>query len=84
MPLSPTDRPIPTKPVQSRFYGYGFRYTITGGQRVYGHSGSGPGTATNLDIYPDLDWVAVVLSNYDTSVAPIVDKERELITRLGT
>jgi CubicO group peptidase (beta-lactamase class C family) len=84
VPLSPTDPPIPTTPAQSRFYGYGFRSTITGGQRIVGHSGTGQGWATNLDIYPDLDWVAVVLSNDDIPVAPIVDKERELITRLGT
>ena len=78
VPLLPTDRPV--TPAQSRFYGYGFRNTVVGGQRIFGHSGSGPGRATNLDIYPDLDFVAVILSNYDTSVEPIVQKERELAT----
>jgi CubicO group peptidase (beta-lactamase class C family) len=81
VPLSPADRPV--TPAQARFYGYGFRIAVTGGQLVAGHSGSGPGTATNIDIYPHLDWIAVVLSNYDTTVEPIVQKARELITRLG-
>ena len=35
----------------------------------------------SFDIYPDLDWVAVVLSNYDTTVRPIVIQETQLITQ---
>jgi CubicO group peptidase (beta-lactamase class C family) len=67
-------------PGQAEFYGYGFRHTITGGRRVVGHSGGGPGTATRLDVYPGLGWVAIVLGNYDTSVNPIVGLARRLIT----
>ncbi|MFI9552901.1 serine hydrolase domain-containing protein [Nonomuraea endophytica] len=77
--LAPTDRPV--VPADARFYGYGFRDTITTGHRVWGHSGSAMGVATNLDIFPDLGWIAVVLSNYDTPITPIVLKARELITR---
>jgi CubicO group peptidase (beta-lactamase class C family) len=80
--LAPTDPPVTAG--QCRLYGYGFRNTFLGGQRILGHSGSGPGRSTNLDIYPGLNWVAVILSNYDTPVQPIVDKERDLITRLAT
>ncbi|TDB82910.1 class A beta-lactamase-related serine hydrolase [Actinomadura sp. KC216] len=80
--LAPTDPPVTVG--QCRLYGYGFRNTFLGGRRVLGHSGSGPGRSTNLDIFPGLDWVAVILSNYDTPVGPIVDKERELITRLAS
>jgi CubicO group peptidase (beta-lactamase class C family) len=76
--LSPSDPPA--DPNRTRFYGYGYRDTYVNNERVFGHSGSGPGRATNLDIYPDLDWVAVVLSNYDTPVSPIVQLERQLIT----
>jgi CubicO group peptidase (beta-lactamase class C family) len=75
--LSPSDPPV--DPNRTRFYGYGYRNTFVENERVFGHSGSGPGRATNLDIYPELDWVAVVLSNYDTPVAPVVQLERQLI-----
>jgi CubicO group peptidase (beta-lactamase class C family) len=78
VPLTPTDPP--SIQADSRFYAYGFRDMITGGHRVFGHSGSGTGRSTNLDIFPGLDWVTVVLSNYDTSIQPIVQKARDLIT----
>ncbi|WP_211267038.1 serine hydrolase domain-containing protein [Nonomuraea candida] len=79
--LGPADPPVTAG--LCRLYGYGFRETILGGRRILGHSGSGPGRSTNIDIYPGLDWIAVVLSNYDTPVQPLVDKERDLITRLA-
>jgi CubicO group peptidase (beta-lactamase class C family) len=77
--LSPSDPPPDSS--QMRFYGYGYRNAFVSNERVFGHSGSGPGQATNLDIYPELDWVAVVLSNYDTSLGPIVQLERQLISK---
>ncbi|HEX6361069.1 serine hydrolase domain-containing protein [Actinophytocola sp.] len=73
--------PVPGDPLsQVDFYGYGHRDSIVNGQRVHGHSGSGPGMATRLDIHTDRDWVAIVLSNYDTTINPIVALERDLIT----
>jgi CubicO group peptidase (beta-lactamase class C family) len=75
--LSPTD--APPDPSTSRFYGYGFRVKILNDHDVFGHSGSGAGTATNLDIYPDLDWVGVVLSNYSDPITSIVDMEQQLV-----
>jgi CubicO group peptidase (beta-lactamase class C family) len=79
--LSPSDQPL--EPYSIRYYGYGFRNTVVGNELVFGHSGSGAGRATNFDIYPELDWVAVILSNYDTPVAPIVQLERQLVSRQG-
>jgi CubicO group peptidase (beta-lactamase class C family) len=70
-----------TGPEPPQFYGYGQVETIIGDRRVVGHSGSGAGRANNLDVFPGSGWVAVVLSNYDTTVRPIVDLARELITR---
>ena len=73
---------------QSWTIGYGLEDTIINDQHVLGHSGNGPGIATGLDIFPDLDWVAVILENYDlvpfgtsTEVSPIAQLERSLITR---
>jgi CubicO group peptidase (beta-lactamase class C family) len=70
-----------TGPDAPQFYGYGQVETIIGDHRIVGHTGSGPGRANNIDVFPDSGWVAVVLSNYDTTVRPIVDLARELITR---
>jgi CubicO group peptidase (beta-lactamase class C family) len=71
--VSPTDQP------RGQFYGYGQVETIAGTHRIVGHSGGGPGRANNLDVYPDAGWTAIVLSNYDTSVRPIVDLTQQLV-----
>jgi CubicO group peptidase (beta-lactamase class C family) len=71
--VSPADLP------QGQFYGYGQVEAISGAHRIVGHSGGGPGRANNLDVFPDAGWVAIVLSNYDTSDRPIVDLARQLI-----
>ena len=79
---------ITTPPWQAWFSAYGFGDAIYNNAHVVGHAGGGPGIATNLDIYPDLDWVAVMLENYDLTpfgttpdVMPIVELERQLITQ---
>lgn len=64
-----------------QFYGYGHVETTIGGHRIVGHTGGGPGRANNIDVFPDSGWVVIVLSNYDTSVRPIVDLARQLVTR---
>src|SRR5215831_5236974 len=76
--LSPSD--LPPDPDPHRFYGCGFRVSIRNNHDVFGHSGSGGGTTTNLDIYSDLNWVGVILSNYSTSIASMVDLERKLVS----
>lgn len=76
-PLGPADRPGPPP----QLYGYGHVEAVAGDHRVVGHSGGAPGRANNLDVFPDTGWVVVVLSNYDTSVRPIVDLARQLVTR---
>jgi CubicO group peptidase (beta-lactamase class C family) len=67
-------------PVPPRFYGYGFEHTIANGHKVFGHSGSGPGRAANLDVTARGGGVAVILSNYDTTIEPIVSRARGLLT----
>jgi glycosidase len=46
-----------------------------------GHGGGFPGISSNLDLFTDLGYTAVVLSNYDEGARPIVDKLRDLIAR---
>lgn len=83
--ITTAKHPVPPRqgsPAGEReFADYGFHDFIVAGQRMYGHPGSGPGTATNLDIHADADRVAIVLGNYDTAVKDIVGRERELSTR---
>lgn len=75
VPLPPSQPPS-----QTEFYSYGHLNAVVDNQRILGNKGSGPGACTRLDIFPDLDRVAIVLSNYDTSIDPIVDLERRLVT----
>ena len=76
-PISPAEQNPDQAPSRSTLVGYGTEERIIGtgaGQRAYGHTGgllirvggsSQPGGgSTSLSIYPDLDVVAVVLSNY--------------------
>ena len=51
----------------SRFtkYAYGFCDKRVNDHRVVGHGGGAPGVCSNLDIYLDLGYTAIVLSNSD-------------------
>ncbi|HEV7838988.1 MAG TPA: serine hydrolase domain-containing protein, partial [Gemmatimonadaceae bacterium] len=63
-------------------YGYGFMEGRTNGYRVVGHSGTAPGANTKFDMYPDLGYTVVVLSNYDPRSADrVADRFRERATR---
>ncbi|GAB3457374.1 serine hydrolase domain-containing protein [Actinophytocola sediminis] len=77
-PLNQTDRPPVDGELQ--FYGYGHIEAVTANHRVVGHSGSGPGRMTNLDMFPDAGWTVIVLSNRDTTIRPIVALGRQLVT----
>lgn len=74
--------PVPARSPEARHWhtAYGFETFIVADQRSFGHPGNGPGTATNLDIYPASDWVSSILSNYDTPIDPIIALSRKLIT----
>jgi CubicO group peptidase (beta-lactamase class C family) len=74
--LSPADRP--PYDGEHLFYGYGHIESVTANQHVIGHSGSGPGRATNLDVMTGSAWTVVVLTNHDTSIRPVVTLGRQL------
>ncbi|MNK15423.1 Penicillin-binding protein 4* [compost metagenome] len=44
-------------------YGYGFEETIVNGHRIFGHTGGHDGVASEIMIYPDLSYTAVILTN---------------------
>jgi CubicO group peptidase (beta-lactamase class C family) len=57
-----------TRPQQGD-YGYGFRVQGEGVLRSYGHSGGFPGMNGELQVYPQLGYVVVSLSNLDPPAA---------------
>lgn len=61
-------------------YAYGFGDKIFNGKHIVGHNGGAPGIAANLDIFPELGYVSIILSNYDPpAMMPVIMKVRELI-----
>ncbi|HLN62268.1 MAG TPA: serine hydrolase domain-containing protein [Symbiobacteriaceae bacterium] len=63
-------------------YGYGFFDDRSSGARVVGHSGGFSGINSVLDIYPDLGYNVIVMSNYDPPAAQRVSmKIHELLAR---
>jgi CubicO group peptidase (beta-lactamase class C family) len=61
-------------------YAYGFGDKIFNGKHIVGHNGGAPGIAANLDIFPELGYTSIILSNYDPpAVMPLIMKIRELI-----
>jgi CubicO group peptidase (beta-lactamase class C family) len=61
-------------------YGYGFGELYKGNVRIIGHNGGAPGVDVQMDIFPDLGYTVVVLSNYDWSVMPIIRLIEDRIT----
>ncbi len=61
-------------------YAYGFSDKIFGGRHIIGHNGGAPGIAANLDMFPELGYTAIILSNYDPpAMMPVIMKVRALI-----
>ena len=67
--------------IGSPFYGYGFQ--ITNGGAIVGHSGGFIGINSNLDMFLESGYTAVVMSNYSQGAQPVVVKIRELISASG-
>jgi D-alanyl-D-alanine carboxypeptidase len=61
-------------------YAYGFANDIVKGERIVFHDGGADGVSAEFDMYPDLGYTVVVLSNFDhPAVRPVVKKAQELI-----
>lgn len=69
-----------SKNEQSKYYGYGFQIWDINGLKRIGHPGRFAGINVRFDIFPDLDYTVIVLSNYDPpSAFDIAEKATELI-----
>lgn len=62
-------------------YGFGFGVYGEPGDRIVGHGGGFAGINSNLDMFLDSGYTAVVMSNYDNGAMPVRNKMRELIRR---
>jgi len=65
-------------------YGYGFGDREVNGRHVVGHNGGAPGIGASFEIFPELGYTAVVLTNYDPpAMSPVITKLRELVSKLA-
>jgi CubicO group peptidase (beta-lactamase class C family) len=62
-------------------YAYGFAVKRYNGARIVGHSGGWFGMNTQVDVYPDLGYTVVILSNYDADTNSLANKLREWLTQ---
>jgi hypothetical protein len=60
-------------------YGFGFGISGAPDDRIVGHAGGFAGISSNLDMFLDSGYTAVVLSNYDGGTHPVKAKMHELI-----
>jgi CubicO group peptidase (beta-lactamase class C family) len=61
-------------------YAYGFTISTSKGTRIVGHGGASLGIAGKFEMYPELGYTVVILTNYDFSdMMPVIMKTRELI-----
>jgi len=60
-------------------YAYGFFDRIVEGHRTIGHGGGFPGICSMLNIYPDLGYIVVVLSNSDWGCVGVNEAINEVL-----
>lgn len=65
-------------------YGYGFEISRIEPQlQPYGHSGGGPGVSARFFVYPDSEFIVVILSNYGHAARMMAYYVHELIARFS-
>jgi D-alanyl-D-alanine carboxypeptidase len=65
--------------------GYGFETRVMNKVRILGHQGAAPGLSNQVDVYPDLGYVLVVLGNSDAAgTQEIAKRVRVMITASST
>ena len=61
-------------------YAYGFMVGTINNHRVVGHGGSFPGVCTMLNIYVDLGYTSVILSNSSNDCLRVISRVHETLT----
>ena len=65
---------------QPHRHGYGFETRLVNGVRTAGHRGALAGSSNQVEFYPDLGYVVVVLGNTDSGSWAIAEHVRTLLT----
>jgi hypothetical protein len=60
--------------------GYGFETRLINGVKIAGHRGALAGSSNQVEFYPDLGYVLVVLGNTDSGTEAIAAHARGLLT----
>jgi len=60
--------------------GYGFETRVINGVRMAGHRGALAGSRNEVEFYPDLGYIMVVLGNTDSGTEAIANRVRTLLT----
>lgn len=61
-------------------YAYGFGDKMFAGKHIVGHNGGSAGIGANFDMFPELGYTAIVLTNYDPpGMFPVIMKIRALL-----
>jgi CubicO group peptidase (beta-lactamase class C family) len=77
-----TGKVVYGNPEQQKKYAYGFANQVVNNKRIIFHDGGANGISTDVDIYPDLGYAVIVLSNYDHPLGwEVVKKTRSIITK---
>jgi CubicO group peptidase (beta-lactamase class C family) len=66
---------------QNSHYGSGFEIRRYNKTRIVGHGGGWFGITNRMEMYPELGYTVVILSNYDSDPAAIANKLREWLTQ---
>jgi D-alanyl-D-alanine carboxypeptidase len=70
------------RPERKKKYAYGFAEQFVNDEKIVFHDGGANGISTQMDIYPELGYTVVVLSNYDAPSAFLVTRYlREMLTK---
>jgi CubicO group peptidase (beta-lactamase class C family) len=72
---------VTEEPERNSEYGYGAEIAQYNGARIVGHGGGWQGITNRFEMYPDLGYTVVILSNYDDDPNAIADKLREWLTQ---
>ena len=60
--------------------GFGFETRVVNGVKIAGHRGALAGSSNQVEFYPDLGYVLVVLGNTDSGTEAIAAHARALLT----
>lgn len=72
---------VTDEPGRGSRYAYGASVTRYNDTRIVSHGGGWKGVTNHFDMYPDLGYTVVILSNYDSDPSAIANKLREWLTQ---